>query len=62
MGFEQEFEKFFETHVMGRHEEFIKREEERFQRISKQMEKAEDGEGMIRLLDKMDLPDPFHSS
>ncbi|MDQ0245267.1 hypothetical protein J2S09_002843 [Bacillus fengqiuensis] len=62
VAFEEEFEKFFETHVMGRHKESIRREEKNFQRISQQLEKMKDQERVVELLDQMDLHDPFHSS
>lgn len=62
LAFDEELEKFFETHIMGRHREWMEREEKNFQRISKQMEKIKDQESMAELLDQLDLRDPFHSS
>ncbi|WP_139367957.1 hypothetical protein [Priestia abyssalis] len=62
MAFDEELEKFFETHIMGRHRERMEREEKNFQRISKQIEQGINQEKGIELLDKMDLEDPFHSS
>lgn len=62
LAFDEELEKFFETHIMGRHREWMEREEKNFQRISKQLEQGIDQEKGIELLDKMDLEDPFHSS
>ncbi|HWO98454.1 MAG TPA: hypothetical protein VNM45_19405 [Bacillus sp. (in: firmicutes)] len=62
VAFEEEFEKFFETYVMGRYKDAIRREEEKFQRISKQLEKMKDQEKIGELLDQINLRDPFHSS
>ncbi|MFC3884443.1 hypothetical protein ACFOU2_13385 [Bacillus songklensis] len=57
--FGNEFEKFIETHIMGKHRELMKQEEQNFRRISKELERLEDQEKMIPNVDDFDLPDPF---
>jgi hypothetical protein len=57
--FGDEFEKFIETHIMGKHREFMRKEEQNFLEISKKMKRLEEQEKTIPYVDDLDLRDPF---